>query len=275
MTQPSPDPLSPVLEPETPKIPAHRPQSIHAHIHFVFPNLLDSFRSLLVILVAAVFVLTFVVQPFRIPSESMERTLLVGDFLLVDKSVFGAPGHWGWLLPYQPVRRDDIVVFHFPLSPSEHVVKRVVGLPGNRVRLENGVVYINGQKQEEPFAVFEPSYPDNFRDDFPAANSFDPGVDSNWWLDMRGDVSDGQLKVPAGDYFVLGDNRNNSRDSRYWGFVQPNRIEGRPLLIYFSLREPSTTDVASLPDDKLGHEQDPIEAIVDFARWTRMFRVVR
>ena len=95
-----------------------RAQEHPSHTHLVFPNLLDTFRSLLSIIVIAIFVLTFVVQPFRIPSESMERTLLVGDFLLVNKSVFGPPGHWSWLLPYEPVRRDDVIVFHFPLDPT-------------------------------------------------------------------------------------------------------------------------------------------------------------
>lgn len=246
-----------------------------AHPHLIFPNLLDSLRSLASITVAALFILTFVVQPFRIPSESMERTLLVGDFLLVNKSIFAPPGHWKWLLPYRSVRRDDIIVFHFPLSPSEHVVKRVVGMPGDRVRLVNGMVYIDEQRQKEPFAVFERSYPDDFRDDFPSSVLFDPGIDSSWWLEMHKDVSHGELTVPPNSYFVLGDNRNYSRDSRYWGFVQPDRVEGRPFLIYFSLREPSTTDMESLPDDRLGHESRPLQDVLGFARWSRMFRLVR
>ena len=267
---PSPPAQTPPLEPATSA--QTRP---HAHIHLIFPNLLDSLRSLASITVAALFILTFVVQPFRIPSESMERTLLVGDFLLVNKSIFAPPGHWKWLLPYRRVQRDDIIVFHFPLNPSEYLVKRVIGLPGDRVRLANGAVYIDEQRQKEPFAVFEHSYPDDFRDDFPSSRFFDPGVDSAWWLKMRKDVSHGELTAPPDGYFVLGDNRNNSRDSRYWGFVQRARIEGRPFLIYFSLREPSTTDMASLPDDRLGHELDPLEALLGFARWSRMFRLVR
>lgn len=275
MNQPPADGPAQVREPEL--APAQRPALTpqrHGRTHLVFPHLLDAIRSLLAIMVVALFVLTFIAQPFRIPSESMERTLLVGDFLLVNKSIFAPPGHWGWLLPYRQIRRDDIIVFHFPLNPSEHVVKRVVGLPGDRVRLENGTVYINERKQNEPFAVFERSFPDEYRDDFPSLQSLDPGVDSTWWVAMRGDLSGGELKVPPGSYFVLGDNRNNSRDSRYWGFVQPARIEGRPFVIYFSLREPSTTDAAALPDDRLGHGQDPIDGILDFARWSRIFHVV-
>jgi signal peptidase I len=255
--------------PAIPHSPAH-----DSHAHLVFPNLLDTFRSLLSIIVIALFVLTFVVQPFRIPSESMERTLLVGDFLLVNKVVYGPPGVWHWLLPYEQLKRDDVIVFHFPLDASDHVVKRVVGVPGDHIRLQNGVVCINGQKQNEPFAVFEGAYQDNFRDQFPAKLYTDPGVDTHWWIQMRHDVQNGELVVPPGLYFVLGDNRNHSRDSRYWGFVPRANVVGLPFFIYFSLHEPSATDDNTLPDDRLGHEKSPLDTVMDFARWSRMFRVI-
>jgi signal peptidase I len=251
------------------------PGRAQSDAHLIFPSILETIRSLLSIVIVALFVLTFLVQPFRIPSESMEKTLLVGDFLLVNKSVFGPPGHWSWLLPYHQIGHGDIVVFRFPLDPSEHVVKRVIGLPGDRVRLINGVVYINGQKQDEPFAVFGGTYQDNFRDQFPSVRYTDPGIDTRWWMEMRREVVDGQLPVPADSYFVLGDNRNDSRDSRYWGFVPRANIVGRPFIIYFSLHEASATDATTLPDDKLGHEKNSLDAIMDFARWSRTFRVVR
>ena len=126
--------------------------------------------------------------------------------------------------------RGDVIVFHFPLDPSDHVVKRVVGVPGDRIRLQNGVVCINGQKQSEPFAIFEGAYQDNFRDQFPARLYTDPGVDTHWWMQMRRDVQNGELVVPPGLYFVLGDNRNHSRDSRYWGFVPRANVVGLPFL---------------------------------------------
>ena len=222
------------------------PANYDSHAHLVFPNLLDTLRSLLTIIVIALFVLTFLVQPFRIPSESMERTLLVGDFLLVNKAVYGPAGGWRWLLPYEPVKRGDVIVFHFPLDPSDHVVKRVVGVPGDRVRLQNGVVCINGQKQSEPYAIFEGSYQDSFRDQFPARLYTDPGVDTQWWIRMRQAVQNGELVVPPGMYFVLGDNRNHSRDSRYWGFVPRANVVGLPVLIYFSLEEPSADQANTL-----------------------------
>jgi signal peptidase I len=237
----------------------------------LFPGVLEMTRSLFVVLVIALFILTFIVQPFRIPSESMERTLLVGDFLLVNKTSFAPPG----LLPYRPVDHGDVVVFHFPPDPPEHVVKRVIGLPGDHVHLENGLAWVNGQQLDEPWAVFEPAYPDDFRDSFPTQLYTDPGVDPRWWMEMRREVRSGDLVVPPGEYFVLGDNRNFSRDSRYWGFVPHDHIVGRPFVIYFSLREPSATDVAELPDDRLGQKNDLLDRIEDFARWNRFLRVVR
>ncbi|MBW4028113.1 signal peptidase I [Acidipila rosea] len=249
------------------------------HHHHLFPSLLEAARSLASVLVISLFALTFLVQPFRIPSESMERTLLVGDFLLVNKSVYGPAGHWGWLLPYGRVKRGDVVVFHFPLDPPEHVVKRVIGVPGDRIHLRNGEVFVNGRPISEPYAVYEQSYRDSFRDQFPLTPYSDPGVDSHWWLEMRRDVQEGDLIVPANNYFVLGDNRNHSRDSRYWGFVPKGAIVGRPLVVYFSLRQQPADELPGLPqtpsNDRLGHDNDPMNGIVDFARWDRMFHIVR
>jgi signal peptidase I len=241
----------------------------------MFPGVMEMMRSLLVVLVVALFILTFIVQPFRIPSESMERTLLVGDFLLVNKAAFGPAGPWGWLLPYRTIGRGDVVVFHFPPNPPEHVVKRVIGLPGDHVHLQNGLAWVNGQPLDEPYVVFESAYADDFRDSFPTELYTDPGVDAQWWMEMRRDVREGDLVVPPGEYFVLGDNRNFSRDSRYWGFVPVDDIVGRPFVIYFSLRQKSTTDVAQSADDRLGQKNDPLSRIEHFARWDRFLRVVR
>jgi signal peptidase I len=241
--------------------------------------LMDRARSLLAVMVLSTFILTFLVQPFRIPSESMERTLLVGDFLLVNKSIFGPPGHWGWLLPYRQPRHQDIVVFHFPLDPDDHVVKRLIGAPGDRVRLRDGVVYRNGQPLVEPYTEQRRAIQvgDIFRDDFPLGRFTDPGVDAHWWTELQNDLSQGDLVVPPDRYFVLGDNRTFSRDSRYWGFVPRRNIVGLPMLIYFSDREPSRTDPPPMPgpaqDDRLGNSV--VGKIMNFARWNRTLRVVR
>ena len=240
----------------------------------LLPTVADTLRSLLAMIVVALFLLTFVLQPFRIPSESMERTLLVGDFLLVNKQVYAPLGWPGRLMPYSDPQRGDVVVFRFPLDPKEYVVKRVIGVPGDRIHLRDGVVVRNGEPLREAYAVFEPGYRDMFRDNFPQGTYTDPGVDTRWWASLNTLVRGGDVVVPAGEYFVMGDNRNHSRDSRYWGFVPRGAILGRPFVIYFSLREPSATDVPSLPDDRLGSDE-PGAGVTDFARWDRMFRIVR
>ena len=253
--------------------PAKRPAP--TPVHHLLPTVADTVRSLASMIVIALFVLTFIAQPFRIPSESMEHTLLVGDFLLVNKQIYAPPGRLRPLLPYREPRRGDVVVFRFPLDPADYVVKRIIGVPGDRIHLSRGVVFLNDAPLHEPYAAFEPAYRDSYRDNFPAGTYTDPGVDNRWWNTMRAAVRQGDVQVPAGAYFVMGDNRNHSRDSRYWGFVPRAAMLGRPFLIYFSLREPSATDVPALPDDKLGHENDTVNGVVDFARWDRMFRVVR
>ena len=155
----------------------------HPVHHIVFPHLLDTVRSFLSVIVIALFVLTFIVQPFRIPSESMESTLMVGDFLLVNKMAESPPGSlWFWALPYRDVHRGDIIVFHFPAKPSEYLVKRVIGVPGDRIRLIDGLVYLNGKPQQEAYAIYRGSYPDSFRDQFPTGAYTDPGVDVGWWI---------------------------------------------------------------------------------------------
>ncbi len=264
-TAPVPRPLA-----STPVVHLH---PIH---HIVFPHLLDTVRSFLSVITIALFVLTFIAQPFRIPSESMERTLMVGDFLLVNKMAESSGGRfWSWALPYHDVHRGDVIVFHFPANPNEHLVKRVIGIPGDRIRLIDGVVYVNSVAQREPYAIYRSSFPDSFRDQFPTGPYTDPGVDTRWWLTLHQNLQNGELVVPADSYFVLGDNRNNSRDSRYWGFVPRENIVGRPFVIYFSIRGISPNDPSPLPGDTLAHGNGLLSALLDFARWDRMFQIVR
>ena len=176
------------------------------------------------------------------------------------------------LLPYRNVARGDIVVFHHPQPP--YLVKRVVGIPGDRLRIEDGRVMVNGQSQDEPYAAFEPAASNPFRDDFPAKVYTDPEVDPVWWRQMQALTSQGELVVPKDEYFVLGDNRNHSEDSRFWGFVPRSQIVARPLVIYFSLTRPSTTDVQQAADDRLGHDREISAKLTGFARWKRIFHVV-
>jgi signal peptidase I len=249
-----------------------------AHLRVQLPTIPEAVASLLRTVVVALFLLTFVLQPLLIPSESMEHTLLVGDFLLFDKQVY-APANklTGWLMPYREVERGDIVVFHHPNPPL--LIKRVVGLPGDRLRIEDGRVFVNGVGLDEPYATYEPAPPNLFRDNFPAKIYTDPQVDPDWWMQMRNLTSNSELVVPRGEYFVLGDNRNHSKDSRYWGFVPRQAIVARPLVIYFSLSRPSTTDVQTeeqtAGDDRLGHDKALSSILIGFARWKRIFHVVR
>jgi signal peptidase I len=229
-------------------------------------------------IVVALFILTFIAQPFRIPSASMEPALLVGDFLLVNKmagSPTAGPSDITRSLGYRPIKRGDIIVFRYPPDPKIHVIKRVIAIPGDRIHLRDGIVYLNGQAQHETYVVAATGARDAFRDQFPAALYNEPGVELPWFSQLRHEVHNGEYLVPASNYFVMGDNRGNSRDSRYWGLVPRQNIVGSPFLIYFSLRQESLEDVSSLPDDKLDHQKDDSYSMQSFARWDRMFRVVR
>jgi signal peptidase I len=235
-----------------------------------------SLQSLLGTVVIAVFVITFIVQAFQIPSESMENTLLIGDYLLVDKFCYGGGGFWDHFLPYRKIQRGDIVVFHYPINPSQHFVKRVVGLPGDRVRLINKQVWINGVPQKEPYVRYTSAMRDLYRDDFPRLDMASPGEDGKWLLLMRKLVEDGQLIVPESHYFVLGDNRDESLDSRYWGFVPRPNIIGRPLLIYWSMRGlEDDGEMATSTSDKLYRFYYAVTHLFRITRWDRTFRLVK
>lgn len=240
-------------------------------------GILSAVQSLIYIIVIAIFIITFCVQPFRIPSASMEPALMVGDFLLVNKQD-STSGSAAWLLPSEHLRRGEIVVFHYPINPAMHLIKRIIGLPGDRIKLRGGHVFINGHALSEPYAVYRPSAPDSYRDNFPRLQSADPDVDSRWWIRMHTLIDDGELIVPADNYFVLGDNRNDSEDSRYWGFVPRTAIVGQPLLIYFSLKQYGSGDdlvLAGAPHPVVAHRSNALDALVDFARWDRTFQIVK
>jgi len=257
----------PVAAPITPPRPIQR------------SNWMASAQSLVITVVIAVFVITFVVQAFRIPSESMENTLLIGDYLLVDKAHFGPAGIWRNIIPYQPIRRGDIVVFHYPLDPSQYFVKRVIGLPGDRIRLVRRRVFIDGKPLVEPYVIYQSPYPDFYRDNFPAGDSIAAHVGTKWYDEMRKLVEDDELIVPAGNYFVMGDNRDISDDSRYWGFVPRENIVGRPLVIYWSMRglgdSDDNSEAPALPDGKLAFLRAVVSQVFHDIRWHRIMRLVR
>ena len=235
-------------------------------------ELVASLQSLLGTVIVAIFVITFIVQAFQIPSESMENTLLVGDYLLVSKLCYGG-GFADHLMPYQKIEHGDIIVFHYPVDPTQHFVKRVIGLPGDRLRLVEKKVWINGKPVDEPYVRFlEP--PNNmFRDNFPRTDIPAFGLEGKWWLEMRKLVEDGELIVPEGHYFVMGDNRDNSQDSRYWGFVPRENIIGRPLVIYWLVRDWDHRKMGTV-QGRLYHIAYGITHIFQITRWNRTLRLV-
>jgi signal peptidase I len=236
-------------------------------------DLTGSLQSLLGTVVIAIFVITFIVQAFQIPSESMENTLLVGDYLLVNKLCYGGDGLGDHLMPYERIVRGDIIVFHYPVDPTQHFVKRVIGVPGDHLRMISKRVWINGKLLDEPYVRFlEP--PNNmFRDNFPRTDIPAFGLEGKWWLEMRKLVEDGQLIVPQGHYFVMGDNRDDSQDSRYWGFVPRENIIGKPLVIYWSVRDWDRNPSASF-EGRLYHLAYAITHIFQITRWNRTLRLV-
>lgn len=266
--QPTPEPPVPPPAVATPAKPKPRRQTVQVmhHLQFAF-----------VALTIALYIITFVVQAFRIPSGSMEDTLLVGDYLLVDKTRFGPGSKSNPLLPYRPIRRGEIVVFRYPVDPEQHFVKRVIGLPGDRVQLWRGSVFINGKLLVEPYAVFRERGHDEFRDDFPRGNWFNENVTVAWAKQLLSVVHDHVLTVPAGNFFVLGDNRDQSLDSRYWGFVPRANIIGRPMLIYFSIQQqdPDDDPVASSapPNGTLFTLRARVVNLLGDLRWQRIMRL--
>jgi signal peptidase I len=228
-------------------------------------------QSLLSIIVIVLFVITFIVQAFQIPSESMERTLLVGDYLLVDKIHFGEPSLLGRLLPYRDLQRGDIVVFHYPLDTSQHYVKRVVGLPGDRIRMRNKTVFVNDRPLRESYVIHSAYSRDSYRDNFPSDTDYTGQVESRWRSELEQDIENGAVVVPPGHYFVMGDNRDRSLDSRYWGFVPRGNIVGRPLVIYLSVRSEGGSGSTS----KLYSSGRLLAHVWQFARWDRIFHLVQ
>jgi signal peptidase I len=208
----------------------------------------EALASTLSILVVGLFILTFLGQNFVIPSGSMEKTLLVGDHLLVDRITLAPGAKWMPFVHYREPRHNDIIVFIKPVADLDKdgnpdypiLVKRLIGLPGDHIHLHNGIVSINGVAQNPPAEGKDsPPSDKDFLDEFPSvAPSVDRGATEEWSVDFPNHIVDGDLVVPPGKYFMMGDHRHNSLDSRYWGFVPRENIMGRPLFNYWSFKTP-------------------------------------
>src|SRR5579875_2187817 len=243
---------------------------------------LEAFSSICGVLAVGLFVLVFVFQNFAIPSSSMVKTLLVGDHVLVDRITLAPPAHWAPFVHYRNVERGDIIVFYKPtVEPNgEHLflVKRVIGIPGDRIHLQNGVVYRNGVALHEPHVNYPPADPEfnAYRDDFPSVPPAEGGdVTAEWAEALPGYIHDGDLVVPPGMYFAMGDNRTVSLDSRYWGFVPRANIVGRPLFVYWSFETPENQEYKTSMQDRVGWILHEAIHFFDQTRWRRTFHRVK
>ena len=228
-------------------------------------------ESLVVTVILALFGTTFLIQAFKIPSSSMEDTLLIGDHLMVDKVSY-APPSWLPLLPYTPVERDQIIVFRYPLDPGTYFVKRVVGIPGDRIRVEGTTLYRNGAPVTEPYAVHKSLRSRDERDIFPTLPS--PTAFPEWAEELTEVMDNGELVVPEDRYFVMGDNRDFSSDSRYWGFVPRENIVGNPLVIYWSFETSSEEYRRTGAADYATRMFEILFEFPQKTRWSRLFDLV-
>jgi signal peptidase I len=237
--------------------------------------------SLAGVLVTGLFIITFVLQAFEIPSSSMEDTLLIGDHVFVNREQFAPPTHWmGVLMPYRDIRFRDIIVFLSPEEQGLFVVKRVIGVPGDHIHLRDGVVYRNGEKLDEPY-VTNKDVPSSeitrtYRENFPAvAPSDNYQVTTEWQAGLAKHVEGEDLVVPPGSYFAMGDNRNASWDSRFWGLIPKENVIGRPMFIYWSFITPEGQYKMREWGDRVGFLAHTVIHFFDETRWSRTLKLVR
>lgn len=221
----------------------------------------EYFESICVAVILALFIRTFVVQAFKIPTGSMEQNLLIGDHLLVNKMLYAptAVPIENEILPIRDIRRGDVVVFKFPMELERDFIKRVIGLPGEAIRIENKRVLINGEPLEEDYAFFAE----------PPGNG-----DKEVFYDFRRDNMP-EMVVPDGQYFVMGDNRDNSHDSRFWGTLPRELVKGRALIVYWSYKAPKEAYLATGLMERLKELGSVAIHFFDSTRWNRFFHLVR
>ncbi len=249
---------------------------------------LESLASISAVLVIGLFVMTFVFQNFEIPSASMVKTLLIGDHVLVDRISLAPPAKWDPLTFYRDIHHGDIIVFlkPNPETPDLYLVKRAVGLPGDHIHLHHGILYVNGVAQNEPYAGMpvDSPYSSNqyipYRDDFPEDV---PGIQEEatanhaalWAIDLPNHIVDGDLVVPPGKVFAMGDNRTESLDSRFWGFVPRENIVGRPMFVYWSFNTPANQIDKQSPSERLGFVVHILTHFFNETRWSRTFHRIQ
>lgn len=221
---------------------------------------------------------TTLAQAFVIPTGSMQDTLLIGDHLLVDKLAYSPSGAISkYVLPYQEPQHGDIIVFRYPHDLTQTLVKRLIGKPGDRLRITNGVVFRNGKQLNEPYVYHKYAY-DPALDNFPNACcrpvKEEAAVDAQRQM-LERNVAGGELVVPPDRYFAMGDNRDNSSDSRYWGFVPRDNIVGKPFLIYWSYRASTEELTGESAGSLVSHFVDLGQHFFTRTRWNRTLKLVR
>ncbi|HWZ52786.1 MAG TPA: signal peptidase I [Granulicella sp.] len=246
---------------------------------------LESLASICTLLILVIFAQAFIFQNFEIPSGSMEKTLLIGDHVLVDRLTFAPPTRWAPFVHYRDVHRGDVIVFlkPNPESPDLILVKRAIGLPGDHIHLRNGILYLNGVAQNEP-QTSKPnnndpnpsSYYNPYRDDFPSVPpSPESGLTATWALDLPTHIQGDDLVVPPGMIFAMGDNRLESLDSRYWGFVPRENILGRPMFVYWSFQTPSDQIEKTSLGDRISFMGHIVLHFFNQTRWSRTLHIIR
>ena len=224
-----------------------------------------------VTIILLLFGTTTLVQAFVIPTGSMEDTLLIGDHLLVDKMAYAPSGPVSkHILPYHEIQRGDIIVFRYPVDIRQTFVKRAIGVPGDRIRLVDKQLILNGRRMNEPYVYHKTEYVDSYRDNFPG----EPNVHvAESAIDMlMNHVQNGEVVVPPQTVFAMGDNRDSSLDSRYWGFVPRGNIIGKPLVIYWSYDAP--TEALADPSISIKHIADLLLHFPTKTRWRRTLRLI-
>lgn len=230
------------------------------------------------VFVSGLFIITFIVQHFEIPSSSMEKTLLIGDHVFVDRlrpagKQFPCP-----LLPYRNLHRGDIAVFVSPAEPGLYLVKRIIAVPGDRIHLRDGKVFLNGVEQNEPYVYYDENsinhVPDMYRDNFPAASPFGRAT-PEWAVALHKYIDGRDLVVPKDHYFAMGDNRDVSYDSRFWGFVPRENIMGEPLFIAWSLNQTAADFEPRSVSERITSFVYTATHFITMTRWRRTLHLVR
>ena len=239
---------------------------------------LHEFASICSTLAVGLFIMTFLFQNFVIPSSSMASTLLVGDHVLVERVTLAPSSPVASFLPYGQLQHDEPIVFFRPAPnpQGEHdiLVKRVIGLPGDRIHLRNGVVYRNGVALHEPYAAMPTSANyDPYNDNFPAIPAEQGrNVLASWTVDLPSHIQGEDLVVPPGYYFMMGDNRTNSVDSRYWGLVPRANLIGRPLFVYWSFETPEDQQYKTSASETTSFALHQFLHFFDETRWSRTLK---